>query len=341
MGAAIALGVVGLGASIGGGMNAADSQSEANEAMAKVAELQRKQEYQIFQESKGAPNKEGKVSALLPFYQNEVALGQDAQAMYNATGALLGTPEQQYARYLNIVNQQSAPAQQGDDLLASVFSGRMLDQRLAESQPVATARTAVAQSQRQGILQGMLEQTNQMIAANAAKGYSGAGSAFNNQLLNATVGARQRAAGAMSQADLDNAIMGAAIRDSQRELALKSLDQPYNRVRQNLAMVNAPMAAVNDAFTQRLAPFEFFRLTPSYYRPTPNAPVSPVPNTGQIVGAAGSQLAQGLGNYYANQQLIAQMNNRPAAYSGPPAGSYEPINYADPYDPSYFRGTGG
>lgn len=314
IGAALAIAAgtaaVGAGATIGSGMSAADSQGEMNEENSKNAARQRLFEERIYGYSRGKPDKTGDISAILPYYGAEEQYYNDAQNLYNATGAIQGTPQQQYANYASMLSQFLPAWQRGNQTINDISSGQMLNDRMAEAAPVAAGRRAVAQGQQQAILEAMIQQQNKMIAQRKLQGFTGAGTSSNNNLFGASITARQAAANQLSGANLQNELMTQAIRDTQRGLQLTSLDLPLTRAKQTIEAYNLPTTAVNQNFTNRLAPFEFFRIAPTSYRPTASPLVGAVPNAGQVVGQGIAQFAGGLGNYYANQALIRQMQQQ-------------------------------
>lgn len=342
MGAAIGAAVVGLAGTVGASMCAADSAEDANFQNALNAALQRKLELQLAREARGQPTPEGGVSSLLPFYGDEVGLYRDAKDYYDATKAITGTPQEQILRYKNTIDRYGPVFNAGGDLISSIYSGDMLANRLAENQPVAGARRAVAQGQQQGVLEGLLRRINELKTERKLQGYTGGGSFEEQQLLAGTIGARQKASEVMTRAELENAMEERSIREAQRELGLRSLDLPLARAKQALELETLPLRTANELASARMAPFDFFRIGPGQVmRPTANPTVTAIPNLGQIIGQGVATSAGTLGNYYMNQQLIKQLNARTVAPTASPAvtgtgatlPTFDYSNYGVNYDP--------
>lgn len=339
MGFAIAAGVLAAGATAYAAKSASDSSRDAQRTNVSQARQQRELEERLFHEGRGSAG-----HAILPEYLGdfEKQLGEDTVRGYKANLAFQGTPEEQLAKYRAITERYQPAFEQGSDVVDSIYSGAMQRARLAEAQPVMDARSALARTHRQGILDDIQARLGALDAANAAKGYVGSGSAAQGAALRQTLPFYQRAAGVGAQAALENAQQAQGIYDTQRDLQLRSLDLPGARAQQAFGLQQMPSEFLNQSAISRFAPFKFFQLEPDSLRVSPPPPVKAIPSTGQIIASSLGQVAGAAGNVYENSQLANQLNSM----RQPPAQpAYNPWEYqGGAYDwspvPMYGGGYG-
>lgn len=285
---------------------AATAASAAMKAKAdqKSAKAANDANYNQYLDSRGANG-----NAVLPMYADpgtEKRLFDEAVAAYDA-GLSGKTPGEVVDHYRQILASMQPTIDAGDQTLADVYNGQMLQDAIGYQKPVADARTAMADVNAEAVNQALRQQMSAIAAEEARKGYSGAGSFANNRLLGATITARQQAAAGKSAANLQNAqdVYGLQREDQTRRLT--SLDLAPNRVQQKIALEQAPAQGLANLQNLRTQPLNFFRL--SVGNPPP---VQPIPSTGagQIGLQALGQAASGVGSYYANQQNAAATQSK-------------------------------
>lgn len=345
-GAIIGAAAIGAGAGIYGAMSASDAANAAAATNAKNVANTNALNYQMFLQSRGAQG-----NALLPMYApqgTEAQIFQNALASYLAEQQALGTPQQQIAQYQGVVQGLQPSMAAGDTLVNQLFGGQLEKQQEANIAPVLAARGQVAAAQKTGILEGLQQQLNALSADRARAGYTGGGSAFQKNLLTgATIPALQAAGTVGAQASLQNASDIAAIKQQDINTRLSNLSLPLTQAGNRIQMQQLPATAIGAGATQSMQPFNWFKLQPQAFQ-NQNLPlVTPVPNTGQIVGAAVGGGASTLGNYFAQQALINQLqsgqqtnpfttdqymqNQRMIQESSQPSTTYDPFASTSPY----------
>lgn len=322
MGLAIAAAVVAAGATAYAASSAASSARSAQKTNVSRARSQRELEERLFHEGRGSAG-----HAILPEYLGnfEKEVGLDAAEGYRANMAFQGTPEEQLARYAEISRRFQPAFDQGSDVVDSIYSGAMQRERLAEAAPVMAARTQLAGTQRQGILDDITARLGALDAANARKGYVGSGSAALGAAFRQTAPLYQQAASVGALANLQNAQQTQGINDTNRDLQLSSLGLPAQRAAQAAAFNQIPVNALNQSYASAQAPFGFFRIGVGQQQASRLPDAVPIPGNGQIVASGLGQLAGAYGNYAANQALvgqIGQMSQQPA-YNPYQVGQYD------------------
>lgn len=307
------------------------SAREAEATNQRNARKDRELTLRMFQESRGSAG-----SALLPTYGGdfEKNLFTDTRGAYEANRAAMGTPTEELARYQADVDRFRPAFEQGNQFIDSIYSGAMKDERLAEAQPVMDARTALAKTQKQGILDDITARLGALDAANARKGFVGSGTGFQNAQLRSTAPLYQQAAGVGAAATLQNAQQRQGVLESNRELQLNSLGLPVTRAQQATALRQMPGQALSQGQLTAQKPFGMFNIGTAAFKPEPLPQVQALPNNLGIIsagiGAAGGQV----GNYLAQQQqakalqqmYAARVNyNQPAynPYTGGDAANYD------------------
>lgn len=303
------------------GLAGSRSQNKATKANLEAARELNAANYRIFQESRGATG-----NAFLPLYfgNQEKQLGQDAMTFYNAGRNLFGTPAEQLLKYKQAIGEYQPMLDASRGTLADIFNGNLTDARLEYFRPVGEARETVAATQKQGVLQGLQERLNALNADSARAGYTGTGSFGQNRLLNATIGARQQAAGLGAYANLENAMDRRGIQDQGANLKIASMDLPYQQAQQALNLEMLPMTQVQQNFSRSLAPFEFFRMGQGNFQYAPLPQVQAVPSAAQIGLTGAAAAANQLGSYYANR---GAMNNA-QQYQAGTYGTTLPSNFS-------------
>lgn len=332
---AVAIGgaaLIGAGATAYASKSASDSAADANKQNRKIADATNQLNYRMFLESRGSGG-----HALLPLYfpeGTEEALANRAMGLVRASQDAYGTPEQQLAAYQAIVDSLSPSMQAGDALVNDLFSGALEERQVGNLRPVMEARGKVAGAQKQGIMEALSERLNALRADRARAGYSGGGSSMQRNLLrSATLPALQQAATVGAQADLLNATDEANVRNAAIQTRLENLSLPLTQAANRVQLRNLPATAAGAATQAMFSPLDWFKLTPQAFQANQGPLVTPVPNTGQIVGAGVSAAASSLGNYYANKALVQQLS--PSTTSR----SFTVDDYFNAYGPSGYSGT--
>ena len=310
MGVGLAIGaaaLIGAGATAYASKSASDSAADANSANQKNVADTNALNYRMFLESRGSGG-----NALLPLYfpeGTESQLASRALQLYQAEQGSMGTPQEQVDRYNSVVQGLTPSMAAGDKLVQDLFSGALADEEVQNIQPVLAARGAVAGAQKQGILEGLMQRLSALSADRARAGYTGGRSAFQQALLNgATIPALQAAGTVGAQADLANATDVANIRNGAITTKMQNLSMPLTQAANRAQLINLPATATAAANNSSLSAFDWFKLNTQAYQNQASPLVTPVPNTGQIVGSAVSAGASTLGNYYANKALASQLS---------------------------------
>lgn len=190
--------------------------------------------------------------------------------------------------------------EQGNELVNNVASGEITDQMLAEAKPVQDARIQLANMEKDAGITALQDKLNEIKAIQGRKGYSGDSTASQRLEFDARRKIGTDAARAIGGANLTNAQQTEQIQGQGRDLQLRSLDLPYNRARQSIDLSNLPTSAAQQRFQAALAPFQFFRTGPGNFNVAPQAPVSSVPSTGQILATGGSRAGEVLSAGFLN-----------------------------------------
>lgn len=233
----------------------------------------------------------------------------NALGIYDAANQYYGSPANRLGMFSAAVNSASPGAQGAIKTINDLYSGALTQNRLASEAPVAAARTAMAQTTRQGILQGLMQRLNALQSQNQAKGYSGTGSFTQNQMLGASVGANQQAAAAIAQAALENAQQRAAIEEMGRQQAIQSVGVPFQLGQQNAALTGMPVAMMNQSYVDQLgalAPFRVGYQAPPYGAMRSPLMEQPIPSNSQIWWTGAGEGMKGLGQVLGPGASMAQ-----------------------------------
>ncbi len=287
----------------------AHSEKVARSQNLTEARATRAQNQAFFEQSRGSTG-----SAVLPTYLKdaEKRLSDQALAAYNAVNVL--TPEQQLAQYQSDI-AGFAPAQgQANQFVDSIYSDALLNQRQQEAEPVFAARSALAKTQKQGILDDITARLNALDTANAQKGYVGGGTGFQNAQFRSTVPLYQQAAGVGAQANLQNAQDLYGIGETNRQLKLQSLSLPTQVAQQAIALRQLPQQAVINNQLSAQKPFGMFNIGTAAFRQENLPPVQPIASLGAIAGTALGGLGNDVAQIYANNQRAAAIRNLANSY---------------------------
>lgn len=312
-----------------------DDAEKTAESNLEMARQDRAFQKLMFDESRGSTG-----HAFLPTYlgNQEKLLGQDAIAFYNSARNLLGTPEQQLARYNAAINPTRFAAEAGLGSLSDVYNGNLTQSRIGYAQPVMDARRQVAQTQKQGIQQGWEEVKNRVAALNQKRGFSGTSGSELQALTRGTIGARQAAAGAGALANLQNAEDARGIYDQGAQLRLSMLGQPYQLGQQALNMEMLPMNQVQSNFGRSMDPFSAFRIGTQAFSPTPLPQQPVVPSAFQRFAPALGNMVNNAGTAFANYKMQQNYDNALAGYQTSNAINNLPVGYGtDNFGSSDFR----
>lgn len=298
-----AVAAIAAAGSIAGGVMQANAQKDASKRAAESTAETNRLNYEMFQQSRGKGG-----SAILPTYLpsgTEQALAEKAVA---ASNAIMGNPEALKAEYQAIVNQMVPVIDAATGTVVGLYDGRMEGERMAANAPVNAARTQAAESNAAAIQLALQNQIAQIRAADAAKGYVGGGSYLNNRMLAAAIPAEQQAAAARSVANLQNAQAIQAIQEQQQQLKLANVNLPAQMAAGKIQLLQMPAAGVATTAQASQVPLQFFKLPVGNPPLAQAAPTAVVPSTGGIIASGLGQFAGQVGNYYANQALINQLN---------------------------------
>lgn len=327
VGVAIGGGILAAGATAYAGMESANAQKDANKTNQEISDATNRLNYEMFLQSRGS---EG--SSLLPLYfekGTEQQLGKRAFDTWLALNQALGTPGDQLKGYQGIVDSMTPAANASDALVNALFSGDLEKQQQANIEPVLAARGKVAAAQKEGVLGALIEQLNQISADRARAGYVGGGTAFQKaSLKSASIPYLQQAAGVGAQADLQNAMDVANVKNNAISTRLNNLALPLSQAANRVQLKQLPINAIGSASTGALQPFDWFKLQPQAFRADRAPLVNPVMSTGQVIGQGVGQLGSQLGNYAATRALINQMNQQQATAN--PALNYTWVPGFDP-----------
>lgn len=322
--AAAALAAVAIGASVYSAKSQSDAAKQANKTNLENAAADRALQLQLFEESRGSQG-----SSLLPLYApkgTESDLLQKALDTYYAQFNAQGSPEQALQNYQNIIAGEGPAMAAGDTLVNQLFSGELTDQQIRNIAPVIAARGAVAGAQKQGVLEAISQQLNDLKALRQRSGYSGGGSAYEKALLTqAAIPALQSAATVGAQADLASATDVANIRQNAINTQLQNINLPLARAANKIQLSQLPASALGQSLANAQQSLNWFKLAPQTVTPFQTPLVSPIPSTGAIVGSAIGGAASTLGNYYLNRSLISQLNP-----SGQPVQTAANTTYVQP-----------
>ena len=307
----------GLG-SFFGGKSAAKAQADANAQNLALQRETNAQNRAMYDESRGSMG-----SAILPMYLKdyEAGLSRDAASTAQALFRYGGGPEQRLADSEEMLRRYNPAIEAGDQSVIDLATGKTAMGRTSSLAPVLAARTGLARSRASEINTSLDQILAGLRSTRAAGGFRGGSTFDTNRAMAATVGARQAAATGIGQAELENAMAGDNLYNSNLQMQLVGLQLPFQRAQQQMQFNDLPATSAAAYYQQALSPLSFFRMNPGTM-PYAQAPqMGAVPNTGQLAGAALSGTAQSIGQYLAQQQLMQQLQGfyQQGAGSGMPS----------------------
>lgn len=216
---------------------------------------------------------------------------------------------------------------------------------------VTQGRMDLAQTQKQGIYQGMHAQLNAAQAIQNKAGFVNDSSAARQEAYRTSIGAFQAAAAAQANAQLQNAQDIRQVQDAGQALKLQNLSLPYQRAQMNIAFDQIPYQQMNQNVMDAQAPFKFFNINPNAFRSDPALQIGATPSAAQIaltgIGAANAGVGNALLQNYMAKQYGANTAGGAAAMGGasPSPGyagayTYGGVSGAAPYSGSNYGGWG-
>lgn len=304
--AAVAVGVVAVGASVATGVMSADASRHAANQAKDSQEQANNLNYQQFLQSRGS-----KGSAVLPTYLTNPANGQPfeggvlgsnaVKAYQDAYNAL--PPDQQIAQTKAILAQFQPTILSANQTAQGIFNGDIENQQLGAEAPVATARQAGVTARKEATLESLASTLNDINAIQAGKGYTG--DSFGSRLMK---GAAMRSAATTNANDQAGVNLTTAQEQSGIKLGaintrLSSLQLPYAMVQNDNALTALPQNTALDQEARRQQLFNFFKIGPGQFQyqplPTQAATINPL----GYGTAALSGIASSYGDKLAKQQL--------------------------------------
>jgi hypothetical protein len=300
----------------------AKEQKRATEAQARQAEEYNALQRDLFHQTRGS---EG--SAFLPEYLKGVegSAGTRAGDISSSLRDFYGTPDDIVRRGEAVAGTYKPLLDAGTKSIYGIFSGDLERRRLAAAEPVFKARSDLADTNRYGMVKGILDRLNAIRTANAAKGYVGTGSAAENLGFRASIEGNQGAAAATAGANLMNETDKRAIRDEILNLELRSPELAGSLAAQAIRFETLPAEVAGAIARGELSPLDWFKIGVAQPPGQAMAPwIQPNASLGQILAGAGADAGNTAGRYFMNRDL-AQRYNPPAGYS------YTPYQYTTDY----------
>lgn len=276
-GAAIGGIVGGLGSIIGGSSSASSAKAQAKAQLQATRETNEMNE-RLFHESRGS-----KGHAWLPEYFGnfEQNLGLDLRDLYYNDPGSDTIGEDTYAGMKDSFLR-------GNELIDSVLSGEVGDQRTELTQQANQARRAA-------INNAMTERLAKLKQARKRSGLSGTSSFQEKQMLGETVDAR--VAAALSEAEAMQQLY-----DQNLQLQLGLIDAPFQRAQMGYEMGNLGRSEQYRAMDEVLKRLGYFNIGTGQPPVMQTPEIATIPNTGQFVGAALGQVGSGIMQYYLGRQ---------------------------------------
>lgn len=193
------------------------------------------------------------------------------------------SPTDTLARYEAAAAANAPTVAAARQTAADIFSGRLSAEQVANMAPVYQANLAAAETQKEGILEGLSQRLNQLAAQRAARGYVGSGSGTEKAALTtATIPALQAAAATKANALTQNEASKAGILNTGLQFAAQNVNLPQQMAANAIGLAALPQQQATQTFASKLAPFNFFRIAQT----TPNIPAPPahvpIPSDAQI-----------------------------------------------------------
>lgn len=290
-----------------GGKSQSNSASKANQANIAAQDRTNALNKQMFDESRGSTG-----HALLPTYfgNTEMELGGYAADASRAIFKGQGSPDEQYAKSTQYLNDYRPAMNEGTQFVDDLFSGAGVTKRIDNLDPVNAARLNRAKTAQSAISDGLRDAIARMEAGNTTKGYLGGSTFDNNRMATSQVGARQQAALAQAQAEFENAQAVQGLQESDYLTRLNNLALPYQMGSQRMAFERLPAESIGRNIGAAMAPMNFFRMQPQAFRYDPSVAVQPTTTDGQLLGAAGASAARTATDYFSNKAIMNMLSNQ-------------------------------
>ena len=255
----------------------------------------------------------------------ERALFDQAAQLSAAIAAQNGTPEAQGQIYQALLDKYGPDFANNDQLASDLASGRLTTQMLTEAQPVEAARLGVAEGQKNAGLEAIKQTLNNIDTIQARKGYSGDSSGSRQLEFNARRAVNTSGADAINMALLQNEMEKMGIKTAGRGLQLSNINLPDTLLRSAVSRRQLPGQAMNQAFTQRTAPFSLWNQNPMQFRGAERPPVMPRgAGLGEILGSVGGAAGSNLTNYFLREGMkgFGAGGGNPNSVTGPGGETY-------------------
>jgi hypothetical protein len=330
-----------------GAVLSSQAQKDANRKNARSARQQNQANFLLNLSSRGAalPGSvpgltipegiAGREAAFLPYYfdDRERQLAESAGEVFDATGAMLGTPAEQGARAQATVNRFLPILDQAAGTVEGIYDNSITDEELEFAKPVAESRIKLAGARKDAGLEALQETLNSIKAIQARKGFTGDSLGANRLRFDARRKIFGDAAVDLSQAELANAMEARSIRQGGVNRKLSSLNLPTALAQSRLNLEEQPAEQVSTSFNRRLQPFQFFRTGQNNFEVNGLPTVQPNAGVGQILSANTAALGQSALRAYSNGAFQSQ----------PPTaavGAYGGYSYSSPEQFSSIPSSG-
>lgn len=292
-----------LGSAAIGGLGSLFGSSSAKKAAKATAAAQleiNRQQMELARELRG----EGGSPVFLPLYSED-----REQELFNQADLLFSNAAPGEDRSVEIAEAVSPFGDAFDAAFEDSQSGALTNRRISNTDPVRGARTKSASAKLDAVNQALDDIISQQNASESTKGFSGGGSFRNNRALQATLGARQSAADALTSAELANAQEVADIRNRGEDLAFQLAMQSPELANAALSLDRAPSTVPIEEYLDALQVFAPFNTSENSssaaaliggLRAPTYTPVSPTGNLLGFLSGAGSQYA----GHLQSQELI-------------------------------------
>lgn len=241
---------------------------------------------------------QGRESAILPYYvgDEESRLGRYAAQISRAIRNRGGTPEQQLAKYEEMMAQYENAAAMADQAKLDEITGAATEQELEFSKPVFAARTGVAEAKRNAGLEALREILNEIDSIQAGKGYSGDSTGTRMLRFDARRRIGTDAAEGFANANLQNEEERRVIRTAGRDRSAEGGTALAKLFNQRVTRSQLPALAVASDFNTQFAPLKNFNIGTGEFT-TPASNVDQPDILGSLTGSIGGTLT----NFFAKK----------------------------------------
>jgi hypothetical protein len=304
-----------IASGIVGAIMSAQAQEDASEKNAQNVRQTNKQNYQMFQESRGSGG-----SAVMPLYLRtksgdlfEKKLGQDLVDAYDSTAR----PKSDFAA---VGDRFGTMSDQAQHTAQGIFDGGVQREMEANAAPVQKARVSF---RRQSAMNTLNKTLGEIGAMQAGRGYSS--DSFGDRMLKFQ--ANTGAADEVSAANLQNLDENRQIADAALQLRLSNLNLPNEETQRAMQLLTMPDEAYLSDQQMRMQPLTFLRIGGAQPFQNQNLPtVQPIPSALQLA-AQGTAAAGNMAlNYWLQKQTAKNyagaMNSTNGGGGGYGGGDY-------------------